>query len=75
MRSVTRAWAIALVERPGFIGRYWGLPSLAIHPNFTGYRTAVFETRREARATLDKVRIPYGFPKARVVRVRVIVTT
>jgi hypothetical protein len=73
--STRLAWAIATgsPKNTGFIGRYWWTP--LEDPLLAGYRTATFDTRREARAFLvGTVKRPghyHAFPRAHVVRVRI----
>lgn len=74
-RRESRSWAIDVNdgESYAFIGRYWdeeGFPELH-HP----LPTRLFDTRREARDFCRKMKShPYkAYPKARVVRVRVVV--
>ena len=66
------AWSIDL-GNGHFVGRFWGADFAKPPRNYSGYRSAVFETRREARECLKTVRVPYGFPQARVIRVRVMI--
>lgn len=69
-KSETLGWAIDL-GNGHFVGRYWGDPVTLIPRNYSGYRSAVFETRRIACEALKTVGTLYGFWSARVVRVKV----
>jgi hypothetical protein len=75
--STRLAWAISTgsPKNTGFIGRYWTPLAAPEDPLLAGYRTATFDTRREARAFLvGAVKRPgcyHAFPRARVVRVRI----
>ena len=62
-------WAIQ--TDTGYIGQYWfdDVPER----RFAGHRLMIWETRREARAALTRIRVTYGFRTARVVRVVVTV--
>ena len=70
-RADTLAWSIDL-GNGHFVGRYWGthVPGVvfSVPRNFSGYRSAVFDTRKIAREALKSVRVHFGFPMARVVR-------
>jgi len=61
-------------EGHGLIGRYWwfnrSAPQIPAH--LEGCKTALFKTRELARAGLPSVR-EYSFPKAKVVKVDVII--
>jgi len=70
-------WAIQTKhggDRRGYIGVYWFNPSYDFPP-FQACRTALFKTRREAREHLPRVKIPYGHPEAKVVRVEIVEAT
>jgi len=77
MIEVFYAWVINTrsVEGHGLIGRYWKFENKIpnIPPHMEGCRVAMFTTRRIARENLPHVR--RAFPKAKVVRVKVKVTT
>lgn len=66
-----KAWAIDTRsdEGHGFVGRYWKFVSDPLPVHMKGCRTALFETRVEARENLPKVK--RAFPKAQVKRVTV----
>jgi len=65
-------WAIQTKhDGRGYIGVYWFNPSYDFPP-FQACRTALFKTRREAREHLPRVKIPYGHPTAKVVRVEIV---
>ena len=68
-------WAIDTCsdEGHGLIGRYWWFerPVVRVPKHMEGHHTALFCTRREARAVLPKTR--RSFPKSKVVKVKVTV--
>ena len=71
-------WAIDTREPEpdpcGFLGRYSGEPGMIIPPTLGGYRTAVYNSRDEARAALRRIKEGYNpWPNARVVKVQVTV--
>ena len=70
-KSVYIGWAIhtGSKEGHGYIGRYWLSREIPIH--MLGHRTALFQTRKEARQALPKTR--RGFPNSRVVKVKVVI--
>ena len=74
MKQQHKAWAIEVVdgEVSRLLGKYWWFQGRAplIPAHMEGYKTAVFETRREAREGLQYA---LNYPKARVVRVLVTV--
>lgn len=66
---VVYGWA---VRRDGqFLGRFYDRPGLDIPAPLTGYRTAVYETRSEARAAARRAREGITWRPARVAVVRV----
>lgn len=68
--AAQRAWAIETATTQGrLVGVGWFDWALS-RP---GLWTMTFATRREARAALRTVRVPYGYANARVVPVTVIV--
>lgn len=74
--SRQNGWAIYAnsPEGHGLIGCFWTFagPAQPPTPNFLrAYRTAVFETRKEARDALPSVK--RSFPKAKVTRVQITV--
>jgi len=67
-------WAIQTKHeggRRGYIGVWWFEPTYT-HPPFAECRTALFKTRAKAREHLPRVKIPYGHPTAKVVRVEIV---
>lgn len=73
-----RYWAIKTrgtrqpgVIGPGFIGIYW-FDRIRTPPPFAACTTALFKTRAQARRHLKLVKIPYGYPMAKVVRVEIV---
>ena len=74
MKSYT-GWAIETrsEEGHGLLGRYWhfegGLSHIPAH--MEGHLTALFCTRREARAAAILVRKGVSFPKARAIKVKI----
>lgn len=66
---VYKGWAIQ--TDPDVLGRFIGVGWFDQDPHKTVVTTQLFCTRREARAAIGRVRIPYGFPRSQVVRVRV----
>jgi hypothetical protein len=66
------SWAIALYsERPRrhFLGRFWVNFDVPVH--YTGYTTAVWHTRQEARKALWSLQVKQAYPKAKVTKVTV----
>jgi hypothetical protein len=71
-----RAWAIETGPLGGFIGVYRF--SLAVPPYFAGQPICLWKSRRDAREALSHVKglSLFGkYPRARVVRVGVTITT
>jgi len=67
-------WAIQTkhgMGRHGYIGVYWFEVGYN-HPPFAECRTALFKSRAQARKHLKLVKIPYGHPTARIVRVEIV---
>jgi len=68
-------WAIqtrgAVSKQKGYIGVYWFDASYP-PPPFQACTVALFKTRREARDHLPTVKIPYGHPTAKIVRVEIV---
>lgn len=68
-------WAIqtrgAATGQKGYIGVYW-FDQLYRSPPFAGCTVALFKTRRVAREHLPRVKIKYGHPTAKVVRVEIV---
>jgi len=58
---------------PGLIGIYWFKEGRSYAPPpFAACTTALFKSRRQAREYLKLVKIPYGHPTAKVVRVEIV---
>ncbi len=66
-------WAIQVRgdKEKGYIGVWWFEQRYRPAP-FQACTTALFKTRREARDHLRCVKIPYGHPTAKVVRVEIV---
>jgi len=56
---------------PGLIGIYW-FDRIRTPPPYAACTTALFKTRAQARTHLKLVKIPYGHPTAKVVRVEIV---
>ncbi len=56
---------------PGLIGIYW-FDRICTPPPHAACTTALFKTRAQARRHLKLVKIPYGHPTAKVVRVEIV---
>lgn len=69
-------WAVAVDEgwvRPLLLGRFYDDPQIVIPASLGAYETAVFRTRREARALAKRIR--GTSPDATVVRVSIAVVS
>ena len=81
MEKIRYAWAIDTnsKEGHGFIGVFWFEKQKQLPPYQDGMRTALFRTRKQAREHLLLVRPKdekyHAFPKAKVVRVQIGITT
>lgn len=73
--KVFKAWAIHTqsTEGHGFIGAGWWFKNQRpeIPEQLQACRIALFTTRAIARDNLQYVRVKYGFPKAKVIRVTI----
>lgn len=69
------AWAVDLDnhERYGFCGVFY----FTVHtqPYHDGNRTAVFSTRREARKAMKNAELKKTWPKAKVVKVMIVISS
>lgn len=73
---LTHAWAIDSRSGEGHVllGVFWFHPGAVLKSCQDGMRTALFRTRDQARETMECYEVKKTFPKARVVRVDVVIT-